>query len=360
MRADSSPSVINLPSGFLGSWDTTASASAYAGATAKLLSTIAGTVQDAVTPTWPNNIGAGNYNTMGHIQGLSPALATQFIDAGSWNFGFAAAIPSGATWEPFVSVNVVNGQTGTIRSTIIPVTALTVGTRTTTTEYTCFGSIGGSAVNVLSGDYLSVEFGLRCYGPGIPNTSIYQNGTTTITTDAVTTSDAKSFVVVPQALIPFISLPITVPLTPTLQVSTSNPAPTANANLYDLSFSTDLVIGPSGDLALVTGKNAFLQHLSMLLMSPVGSLYYDPEWGDGLMGLIGQPGITNAQLESHINSLIILIDALGVSDGVGVPKVVPNTVSIASLSGVIDVSLDISFPDNSTQSFNLTYLQGEG
>jgi hypothetical protein len=190
------------PAGFLGAW-------AFTSQPMHKLGLVSGNVQVGNSPVWGAiaHGGAGNY---GYGQFCSIALQAQTVLAGNWLVGFAADVTNAAAnlnWTPFLSLYLVNGSTGAIRTTIFALAALTgaAANRTTTSELTCYGTIAGAGFTASLGDYLVLELGLRLAntnisGTWIPTSDLYTSGTSLISADNVAASSALSQLFPPQPL----------------------------------------------------------------------------------------------------------------------------------------------------------------
>jgi phage baseplate assembly protein W len=75
--------------------------------------------------------------------------------------------------------------------------------------------------------------------------------------------------------------------------------------VYDLShqWGTDLTVGPTGDVALVTGAVFGQQRVLRRLMTNPGDYIWQIDYGAGLAKFIGQPG-NASQIEAVIRSQI--------------------------------------------------------
>jgi hypothetical protein len=197
--AAGTPPGLTLPAGYLAGWlqsDTTAG-----GAAARALVLAPGTAQtDRVRSTGWSSILKATSATLGLAQYCSPPLAAQTIPAGNWGIAYAVStgVSGSRTWQGMVSLFLINGSTGVVRAT------LTRTSTTNTLETAVVGSVSGAGASVSAGDYLALEAGINYNNPSSqnygPTTHIYADGSTPITSDNVTVTDACSALTAPVAL----------------------------------------------------------------------------------------------------------------------------------------------------------------
>lgn len=89
------------------------------------------------------------------------------------------------------------------------------------------------------------------------------------------------------------------------------PPPTSADLPQDLALAQgDLLLAPDGDLAIVTGNARYVQDLTKLALTPQGASPFDPEYGDGLVALIGKPIPTLQQAQAAAANLAEQVAAL--------------------------------------------------
>jgi hypothetical protein len=109
-----------------------------------------------------------------------------------------------------MAVYLINGSTGAVRTTLMNPTTITQGAENTATAETTFYNAGliVGGFTATAGDLLCIEYGINGNN-GSPSTpwtilstdcKMYDCGTTAITTDKASTSDAQSFVTMPFTL----------------------------------------------------------------------------------------------------------------------------------------------------------------
>jgi hypothetical protein len=193
--ANQSPSVVHAPTGFLGAWNKLTTANA--GASALYLSNNAGSSQLSKTSINFGSVASGGacQFSIGTIQYASNPLTAQTISSGSWTVAFAVENSSCA----MVSLYLVNGSTGVIRSTIFALGSIGATSRASGSELTAFSaSVSGSSVVATSGDYLVLETGGGWANvSSTTNVTIFDSGTTAISSDNVSVSTAKSSLTAP-------------------------------------------------------------------------------------------------------------------------------------------------------------------
>ncbi len=191
------PSLPVLPASYhFGIWDDASSAQ---GPNADLLSASPGTGQHA-SATVPLPV-AGDASPSIALAGqfLSPPLAAQTLVAGNWTAGLGvSALPNQGThsrYAGYIALFLVNGSTGQVRSTLFTAQIGVDRGNTFGTEFTAYGTANAPAVAVQAGDYLDAEIGAvnTDYRSSV-NATVYTSGTTPISSDAVGTSSAASFI----------------------------------------------------------------------------------------------------------------------------------------------------------------------
>ena len=183
-----------LPSGFLAAWNNTSVFSGYAGASAKRLSSPAGTSQISaqgtatITANW----------VMGMAQFVSDPLAAQpAIPAGNWTIEFAASVSTTA-WSCYVYIALVNGSTGAVRTVISAMGTVGATGRSTSGEYSVYSaSVSGATFTPQAGDYLVVEVGLTTSSGTSTTYILYLDGTASAGSDNASTSNEASHIVAP-------------------------------------------------------------------------------------------------------------------------------------------------------------------
>lgn len=209
-----------LPAGFLGTWDFT---SPLAGASAALLSQSSEASQVTESSAF-STVPSGTSKRFGLGQFLSPLLTAQTVGAATWTIGIGA-LSTGSNsatkqWRGELTILLVNGATGAIRTTVFTIGFLGI-LRNTTTEVTAYSAaISCGAFTATAGDYLAVELGVSQSNSSGSNFSttceLFTSGATAISSDNAATSDAQSFVTCPSTLTfqtvtvppPYISCPI--------------------------------------------------------------------------------------------------------------------------------------------------------
>ena len=70
-------------------------------------------------------------------------------------------------------------------------------------------------------------------------------------------------------------------------------SPTADIGLYQSSGTRgligDVLPSPAGDVVYVTGVQRLMQDIQLWILTPQGTRFTDPGYGNPLWGLIGQP-----------------------------------------------------------------------
>ena len=193
---EAAPGGIPLPSGYLGGWVATGNLS-FAGANARALDTVAGSGQLSSTVS-----GVVNTNPVPLGQFCSPRLAAQSIGVVNWTFGCGMLSSFGITCRAQVSILLINGATGAIRTTIASA-ALIGNSDLITTEKTAFYAVvSGAAFTAIYGDYIIIEAAVAYTStPSSSSLTLFADGTTAVTSDRVSTTDAQSFISCPQKLL---------------------------------------------------------------------------------------------------------------------------------------------------------------
>jgi phage baseplate assembly protein W len=119
-----------------------------------------------------------------------------------------------------------------------------------------------------------------------------------------------------------------------------------------LVWGTDLAIGPTGDLALVTGAQAGQQRVLRRLLTNSGDYIWQPNYGAGLASFIGSPG-SESQISAAIRAQIFLEPTVAT-----IPE--PTIDITANLSGQFNtVLVDIQYTDaNLGQTLNVNFTIG--
>lgn len=174
----------------------------YAGSNAKKLSVTAGSAQQSANKSdWSSTSSPATY---GIAQFLSAPLAGQVLGSSTATIGIALKLSNADadhTWQGKVVIYLVNGSTGAIRTNLTTaLLGLGTASRTSTGELTCYSAaVTQAGATITAGDYLAFEMSLTMT-PGVhggaltANTTGYTSGTTAISADAASTSDAKSFI----------------------------------------------------------------------------------------------------------------------------------------------------------------------
>jgi hypothetical protein len=222
--ANQSPAVVALPSTLLAGANWNASISTSVEANAVFLSVSAGSSQLSLNTTWPT-VNIHGSHSICYAQYLSNPLAAQTISGGSWTIALAAdetVSHSGGTYQRQVALFLVNGSTGAARNTIFAFNQIGTNPSTTSngeqTAYTAAAT--GSSATVTAGDYLCLEVGIvvnaGSSGGFTPASDTYDSGTTAISSDGASTSNAQSLITSPGTLtfqMPSTSGPIGLALT---------------------------------------------------------------------------------------------------------------------------------------------------
>lgn len=143
---------------------------------------------------------------LGVAQYLSPTLPVQTISSGNWTIAFGGRYGTAGgplTWNGVASLYLVNGSSGSIRTTIFQSQTIGSTSRTSSAELTCYSTtISGAGFTTTSEDYLVLELGINAQGPLFPagTVDVYADGTTAITTDAASTSSAQSVIISPTSI----------------------------------------------------------------------------------------------------------------------------------------------------------------
>jgi len=199
------PNNIKLPTSYLGAWSIVNGT--FGGSNAKLLDAT-GSASSQQNSSIAGIIPAGSNRLAGLGQFLSPALKGQTVSAGNWTVEFAGNSSSGfITWSGYVAVYLVNGSTGLIRTTIVPLGSVALANRTgTNSELTVYSlSVSGSSFTVSAGDYLAVELGISATNTDVDfnhgsTSNIYTSGNTDINADNIVIADAKTLIICPASL----------------------------------------------------------------------------------------------------------------------------------------------------------------
>lgn len=200
LKNNASPQA-NKPAGFLGAWGTVAGS----GQRDQSLEAANGTASVNFTV---NTTGAHTAKDYGIGTFHTPALAAQTIAAGNWTIGLTGQYGlagSGRSWTPRMSLYLVDGSNGTLRSTIFAIGNIGATARTATALRTGYDTaIAGSAATVTAGDYLVLEIGLSIVstGDGTPRTLTMRfANSTAITSDNVANTTPMAFLTAPASVL---------------------------------------------------------------------------------------------------------------------------------------------------------------
>jgi hypothetical protein len=207
-RSDTSPNVAitHQPSGLLGGWD-----AGNPAITKKALSTTSGSAQQTIT--FPGGLSApGSTNThWAIIQYLSDPLAAQSQSSTSSGTSAGGASSESAatanfTYLAYFFMGLVDGTNGTLKTSIYPVNFFNSGViQTTSGERTGYNTgLTWQAWTSALNDYLVVEYGIlfrnlsaSAWNIAANEAKVYDCGTTAISSNNASTSDAQAFVTFP-------------------------------------------------------------------------------------------------------------------------------------------------------------------
>lgn len=200
------PAGLTLPSGYFQTY--TASNASFGGANTKLLGPVIGASQTSSSITQTST------NTYGLAQLASAPLAAGTYPASALRIGIASSLP-GITTGQFgrLSLYLINGSTGAIRTTLCSLSQVSGGVNATTEKTLFTTGITTAGFTATVGDYLLAEIGLFNAGSGTATGSLWCDGATQVVGDFVVTSDAGSNIVIN---VPLVFQPITVSGTATL------------------------------------------------------------------------------------------------------------------------------------------------
>jgi hypothetical protein len=191
-----------LPSSPLGSWPGSHNNTAW-GASARLLLPAAtpgagagvSAIATATAQWW------GEYNMLAQL--LSPPLAAQQIAAANWTVAWAFQFSgsTAATWLPIVYISLVNGATGTVRTTIKAITTIGITRAGVASPQTVYSAaVSGTAATAVQDDYLDFELGVYTGASVYGNYLAPSGGTTIPTSDAASLPSPQAALICPNTL----------------------------------------------------------------------------------------------------------------------------------------------------------------
>lgn len=194
---ESAPSGLTLPSDFFNQPNLVPKNASTSGSNAKALDLVAGAAQQSTSLALVT--GAA---TAGMAQFLSPKLNAATYATQTAAAGFALSI-SGATGNnPRIGVFLANGSTGSVRTGLSGIVTCGANrSKTAGTEWTCYSaSLSLAGFTATAGDCIAVEvYADVTFGQTVTET-LYTSGTTPISVDVLSTTDAQSFITFPLTL----------------------------------------------------------------------------------------------------------------------------------------------------------------
>jgi alpha-tubulin suppressor-like RCC1 family protein len=195
------PTLPVLPASYhFGLWDR---ASSVQGPGAALLSTAPGATQQTAGPLTLDPV--GDYPTR-VLEGefLSPPLAAQTLPAGSWTVGEGIETTllqgSGLSFSGYAAIYLINGGTGKLRGEVGE-GWFGAYQNTGGREESAYGTVPGAGLAVQAGDYLEVELGVQSESSSSSAAAMLStSGSSPITADGATTSNAQTFLEAPGQL----------------------------------------------------------------------------------------------------------------------------------------------------------------
>ena len=204
LRNNASPHATK-PSGFLGAWGTVGAA----GNRDKTLEATNGSASVNLTVSTTGSHAAKDYG-IGAFH--SPALAAQSIASGNWTIGLTGQYPTtggGRVWTPRMSLYLVDGGTGAIRTTIFAIGDIGATGRTASALRTGYSTtIAGGAATVTANDYLVLEIGLNVTttGDGTKRTLTMRfANSTAISSDNVANTTPMAFLTAPASIAEYVA-----------------------------------------------------------------------------------------------------------------------------------------------------------
>lgn len=193
------------PTGLLGAWDF--SSTTDIGTNAKRMIPQSGPDGNQANFNTAYTHPASATRTVSAGQWLSPPLAAQDIAAGNWEVGYVLSpnVSTSLTHGGVVSLYLVNGTTGAIRSTIFSFATIGSQGRASTALRTAYSAaVSGAAVTAQAGDFLVLEVGMtatRTTGSSVAVTlRVRAAGDDVINSDNAANTDAQSFINAPASL----------------------------------------------------------------------------------------------------------------------------------------------------------------